>query len=100
MQIQTLGNFVIVDIHKPFNKQDSLDYDFCRVRKDYFDRAKKSGRFVLVRTPNGERVFSPKAMKEFKVVKEAFLFPDRPMSMYELAIPHGVKKNEDYYKFG
>jgi len=97
MQITTIGNFVVVDIHKPMNSQNA--YDFCRVRKDYFDSAKKSGRYVLVRTSNGERQFMPKHMKDYKVVKEIFLFPDNPMKMYELTIPNCKKKPNEYYQF-
>ena len=40
-------------------------HGFCRVRKDYFDIARKRGKAVLVRTPNGERVLFPKSMKGF-----------------------------------
>ena len=97
MQLTTLGNFVIVDIHKPMSSTGT--YDFCRVRKDYFDKAKKSARAVLVRTPHGERIFFPKHMKDFKTVKEVFLFKDSPMVMYELTIPHAPKKPDDYYAF-
>lgn len=99
MQFTTLGNFLVVDIHKPMNRDSSLPYDFCRVRKDYFDKAKKTGRYVLVRTPNGERVIMPKHMREFKIVKEVFLFPDNPMPMYEIVVPHTQKKPNEYYQF-
>jgi len=75
------------------------DYDFCRVNKTYFDKAKKSSRYVLVRTPNGERVFMPKACKKYKVVKEVFLFESRPMEMFELCIPHCKKQPDDYYVY-
>ena len=98
MNTTTIGNFMVVDIRKPMSVQP--DYDFCRVRKDYFDIAKKRGNFVLVRTPNGEKVFMPKSMKDYKIVKETFLFPDNPMSMYELVIPHCTKRDEDAYRFG
>ena len=97
MDYTTIGNFLVVDIHKPMSSQE--DYEFCRVRKDYFDKAKQTGRYVLVRTPNGEKTFMPKGMKKFKVVKEVFLFPDRPMSMYELIIPKCEKKPTEYYQF-
>lgn len=100
MQLTTIGNFVIVDILKPMSTHWTEGaYDFVRVRKDYFDRAKKSGRAVLVRTPNGEKPFMPKGMKGFKVVKEVFLYKDNPMLMYELMIPHTEKKPNDYYAF-
>ena len=97
MQIVSLGNFIVVDIRKPLSITG--DYDFCRVRKDYFDIARKRGKAVLVRTPNGERVLFPKSMKGFTVVKEAFLFPDRPMSLYEITVPHGEKKPDEAYQF-
>ena len=74
-------------------------YDFVRVNKAYFDRAKKSGRSVLVRTPNGETTFMPKSMKKQKVVKEVFKYKDNPMPMYELMIFHGEKKPNEYYVF-
>lgn len=95
MELEILGDHIVVDIHKPMSVQS--DYDFCRVRKDYFDKARKSMRYVLVRTPNGERVFFPKAMKKQKVVEEVFLFKDRPMKLFELIIPHCIKKPDEYY---
>lgn len=97
MNYKTLGKFLIVDIHKPMSSQDT--YDFCRVRKDYFDKAKTIHRNVVVRTPNGERVFDPSKMKEFKIVKEVFLFPDRPMELYELVITKVEKKPDEFYEF-
>ncbi len=97
MELKTLGSFIVVDIFKPMSVQP--DYDFCRVRKPYFDKARKTSRYVLVRTPNGEKAFMPKSCKRFKVVKEVFLFKDRPMKMYELIIPHSTKKEDDYYLY-
>jgi hypothetical protein len=97
METVILGNHIVVDIHKPMSVQP--DYDFCRVNKAYFDKAKKTSRYVLVRTPNGERVFMPKAMKKYKVVKECFLFKNSPMLMYQLIIPHCEKKENDYYRY-
>jgi len=99
MQYTTLGNFLVVDIHKPMSSTDT--YDFCRVRKDYFDYAKKKSYFLLIRTPNGERVIMPKdkSIKRWKKVKEVFLFPDNPMVLYELCIPKCEKKPDEYYQF-
>jgi hypothetical protein len=95
----TLGNFLVVDIHKPLSSTET--YDFCRVRKDYLDKAKKLGKYLLVRTPNGERVIMPKdkSIKKWKVVKEVFLFKDSPMEMYELCVPKCEKKPNEYYSF-
>lgn len=95
MEITRLGNHILVEIHKPMSVQP--DYDFVRVRVDYFLKARKMGLYVLVRTPNGEKTFMPKALKKYKVVKECFLYKDRPMSLYELCIPHSVRKDNDYY---
>jgi hypothetical protein len=99
MQITTLGAFQVVDIKKPMNHGDS-DYDIVRVDKRQFDNARKNKRWVLVRTPNGERIFMPKHMKDFKIDKEVFLFPDNPMLMYTLTIPHTTKMPDEYYQFG
>ncbi len=97
MQYTTIGNFLVVDIHKPLSVHS--DYEFCRVWKDYFDKARKQGKYVLVRSPKGERVFMPKSMKHTKTVKETFLFPDRPMVLYECIIPTVQKKPDEYYQF-
>lgn len=99
MNYDTLGKYIVVNMRKPMNWKYEHGYDFVRVRKRYFDEAKKSERLVLVRTPKGERVFSPNGMKKFKVVKEVFLPPDKPMKMYELVIPHCKKKPDEAYAF-
>jgi len=97
MDYKTIGKFLIVDIHKALGVQS--DYDFVRVRKDYFTKADKLHRNVLVRTPNGEKIFTPKDVKRLKTFDEIFLFPNNPMKMYELSIPHCEKKPTDYYEF-
>ena len=97
MEIKTIGKFIIVEIHRPMGIQP--DYDFVRVLKDYFDIAKQRNYSVLVKTPNGEKAYDPKLTKKFKIVKEVFLIPDRPMKMYELIIPHTEKKPDDYYVY-
>ena len=96
METKTLGQFQVVDIRKPMREAE--DYDVVRVDVRQFERAWKNGRYVLVRTPNGERVFLPKH-RGLKLVKESFLYPDNPMVMAELVIPHGKKKPEEYYQF-
>ena len=96
MIVPTLGKFVVVDIHTPMS---SSTYDFMRVRKSYFDTAKKRNGLVLVRTPYGERVLQPDKMKHQKIVKEVFLFKDKPMDMYEIIVPHCEKKDDDFYVF-
>lgn len=97
MDYITKGKYLIVDIHKPLGVQE--DYDFVRVRKEYFVKAKKLKRFVLVRSPHGERVFDPSKMKEFKIVKQVFLIPSQPMELYELTIPRVDKCPLEYYEF-
>lgn len=96
MQTASLGNFQVIEIRKPMRVDK--DYDIVRVDVRQFERARKNGRFVLVRTPNGERVFMPKH-KGLKLVKEVFLFPDNPMCLYEIVIPHCEKKDNEYYQF-
>lgn len=98
MDIKTLGNFVVVDIYKPLNVQPL--YDYVRVRKDYFVRAKRINKKVLVRTPNGEVVLDPTVfMKKSKVHKEVMLYPDNPMLMYNVMVDHCAKKPDDAYIF-
>ena len=101
MKYTTVGNFLIPPmIRKSFNwNRPQDDYDVVRIRKDYFDTAKKLAKFVLVQSPNGEKVFMPKTMKDIKIYNEVFLFPDRPMKMYELVIPKCEKKDLDYYRY-
>lgn len=97
MNIKTIGKFIEVDIKKPMDVQP--EYDFVRVRKDYFDRAEKMGYNVLIRTPNGERVMSPDQVKNYNVEKEIFLYPNNPMHLYNVVVPHKEKKPNDYYIF-
>ena len=95
--VHSRGNFLIIDIVKPIFETD--DYSRVRVNKKYFDKARTSSMYVLIRTERGEHIFLPKAMKKTKVVKEVFLYPDRPMEMYDLDIPHCDKKDEEYYVY-
>lgn len=97
MTYTTLGNFQLVEIYKPMNSTD--EYDVVGVDVRQFEKAKRNGRFVLVRTPNGERVFMPKHVQEFKKIKKVYLYPDNPMIEYSLVIPHCEKKDNDYYSF-
>ncbi len=101
MQYTTRGNFLVPpEIVKPFNwDRPEDDYDIVRVRKDYFDLAKKRGMALLVQSKNGEKVFYPKSMKRQKVYSEVFLFPYLPMKMYQLIIPKCKKKPIEAYQF-
>ena len=101
MQFKTIGNFLVPpEILKPFNwDRPQDDYDIVRIRKDYFDLAKKRGMYLLAQSKNGERVFMPKAMKRQKVYNEIMLYPDNPMKMYELIIPKCEKKPVESYQF-
>lgn len=100
MKYTTIGRFLFPPmIEKPMNwKDEDRTYDFVRVRKDYFDKAKKSKRYIVIQTPRGERIMLPKEIKGTKVYKEVFLFPDNPMSMYEVTVPHSDKKPREYFE--
>lgn len=96
MEYTTIGKFLFPpEIRKPMSVEPT--YDYIRIRKDYFDLAKKRGYVVVVRSPNGERIMRPDEVKKMKVEKEVFLFPDRPMEMYALTIPKCEKKPREYF---
>lgn len=91
-------HFLVIDIEKPLFTLSSVDT--VRISKKYVDQAIHNFIPLVVRTPNGERVFYPKSIKkDGKKVKETFLYPDNPMVMYELEIPHSPKREEEYYQF-
>ena len=94
--VKYIGRFIVVDIKKPIFETET--YSRVRVNKKYSDDARITFRYLLVRCPKGELVFLPKALKKMKIVKEAFLYPDNPMKMYELDIPHCKKKLDEYYQ--
>lgn len=95
-KVHRYRRFIIVDIEKPIF--ESGEYSRVRVDEKYVKEARSTGRFLVVRVPRGEVVYLPKALtKVAKKVKEVFLYPNSPLSMYELDIPHGMKKEEDYY---
>lgn len=96
MEYETIGKFLFPpEIRKPMSVQPT--YDYVRIRKRYFDVAKKGKYLVVVRTPNGERIMRPEEVKKMKVVKETFLFPDRPMEMYDITVPKCEKKPREYF---
>jgi hypothetical protein len=96
--VHLYSRYLTVDIEKPlfeYNNSSTI-----RINKSIIDRAIHNFVNIVIRTPKGERVFFPKAIKkQGKKVKEVFLYPDMPMVMYELEIPYSEKRDEDYYKF-
>ena len=90
--------YVVIDIHKPLYTHEGKDT--VRVWEKYVLEALMTFRSLTVRTPNGEQVFFPKAVKKMgKKVKEVFLRPDEPMPMFELEIPHGEISDNDRWQW-
>ena len=97
MQFTTIGRFLFPpEIRKPLSVEPT--YDYIRIRKIYFDYAKKHSYYVVVRTPNGERIMMPKEVKKEKLVKEEFMFPGNPMELYEMAVPKCDKKPREFFE--
>lgn len=91
-------NYVVVDIHKPLYVYD--DKDIVRVRDIYVKQASLARKALVIRTPNGEMIIYPKALKtEGKKVKEIFLRPDQPMVLYEIAIQHSPLSDNDRWQW-
>jgi hypothetical protein len=96
--ITNYSRFLIVDIEKPMYTHEGADC--VRVNLKYIKQATQNCQYLVIRTPYGEKVFFPKELKKAgKKVKEVFLYKDLPMVLYEVLIPRGVKKDEDYYRW-
>lgn len=96
--VHNYPKYLVVDIHKPLYTHDGVDT--VRVRDTYVKQASLTMKRLVVRTPNGEQVFFPKAVKkEAKKVKEVFLRPDDPMVMYELPVPHSPISDNDRWQW-
>jgi len=97
MEYTTIGKFLFPpEIRKPMSVEPT--YDYVRIRKRYFDLAKKKKYVVVVRSANGERIMNPEEVQRMEIKKETFLFPDRPMELYELTIPKCDKKPREYFE--
>jgi hypothetical protein len=70
-----------IDIRKP------LFGNFVYLRDIYIDRAIRQKTKIRVKIPNGEAIIEPAkwknwAIKNNKVMKKVFKFPDNPMVLY------------------
>ena len=90
------GRFLIIDITDPIFEGDYISR--VAINKEYIDKARISSRYLVVRTPKGEEVFSPKNMKKVKTFDKVFLRPNDPMKMVELDIPNCEKRPDEFYE--
>ena len=96
--VHNFPRFLVIDIEKPIYSHEGADC--VRVNEKYIKQATENSQYIVIRTPNGEKQMMPKAIKKVgKKVKEVFLYEDLPMTLYEVLIPRGVKKDEDYYRW-
>ena len=96
--VHNFPRFLVIDIEKPIYTHEGADC--VRVNEKYIKQATENSQYIVIRTPNGEKQMMPKAIKKVgKKVKEVFLYEDLPMTLYEVLIPRGVKKDEDYYRW-
>lgn len=97
-KVHRYNRYIIVDIDEPIF--DYADYSRVRVDEKYVKEASLTSKVIVVRTVRGEQAYFPKTLKKVgKKVKEVFLYPNSPLCMYELDIPHGMKRDEDYYRW-
>ena len=74
----TLQKYVVVPLKEPI-------YGHCfAIREKWVEIAFRTKRLLLIRTPFGQEIISPKQFKkESTTFKKAFLFPDNPMKFYQ-----------------
>ena len=90
---------LIVEIEKPMYTTEGADC--VRVNEKYIKEATQNCQYLVIRTPNGEKQFLPKALKKVgKKVKEVFLYENNPMILFEVLIPHSELKDMDAYRWG
>jgi len=96
--VHNFPRYLVIDIEKPIYSHEGADC--VRVNEKYIKQATENSQYIVIRTPNGEKQMMPKAIKKVgKKVKEVFLFPDNPMILYELLIPHGEISDMDKFRW-
>jgi len=96
--VHNFPRHLVIEIEKPM--YTSKDTDCVRVSEKYIKQATQNCQYLVIRTPQAEKQFMPKALRKVgKKVKEIFLYPDNPMILYELIIPHSERKDMDFYRW-
>ena len=96
--IHNFSRHLVIEIEKPLYTHE--ESDCVRVNEKYIKQATQNCQYLVIRTPHAEKIFMPKALKKVgKKVKEVFLYPDNPMILYEVLIPHSEKKDMDFYRW-
>jgi len=71
-----------------------------RLRDKYVEAGIKRGVPIVVRGPSGEVILLGRIIKKMcKKVKEEFLIPGNPMTLYEIRVPDRDKKPIETYMF-
>lgn len=68
------------------------------VNREYADEARKNSRYLVVRSPRGEVILFPKALKGMKTFSKIFKRPHDPMRMYAIKVMHGEKKPREFFE--
>jgi hypothetical protein len=96
--VHNFPRFLVIEIAKPIYTHEGADC--VRVNEKYMKQATENSQYLVIRTPNGEKQMLPKGVRKVgKKVKEVFRYPDNPMIMYELLIPHGAIADMDKYRW-
>ena len=97
--IHRFPRILVIEITKPLYTYE--DADCVRIAEKYVKEASQNCQFLVVRTPKGEKTFHPKELKKVgKKVEEVFKYPDNPMVLFEINVPHCEKKDMDAYRWG
>lgn len=96
-KVSIIGNFLIVNIDKPIYVNDEISG--VAINQKYFEDAIRRRKYLVVRTPTGEVTIMPKQyIKNNKTFNKVYLFPDKPMKMYQVKVPHKEHRPHEFYE--
>ena len=96
-KVQVIGNFIIITIDKPIYTNEEISG--VAINKEYFEKAIRHRKYLVVRTPTGETTIMPKEyIKNNKTFYKVYLFPDKPMKMYSVKVPHKEHRPREFYE--
>lgn len=97
-KVKLYPHYLVIDIDKAMYRH--ANYGIIRLDEKWVKFAVHNFVNIVIRTPEGEKVFMPKEIKrDGKKVKEEFLIKGVPMVMFEIAIPDREKSDTDRWAF-
>ena len=91
--------YIVVTIDKPIPQGKDYGYDIVGVWNKWVLFASKTKRWLVVQTPKGEAIFSPKYIKNtLKTYDQVMKIPTNPMKLYALKVDHGEISPEERWQ--